>query len=616
MPEQHRQAKPVLPSYARDLRHLVSRALDAAAPASATPVPGGPIPYRVRAAEVITEAEDIACIGTEAAVVANIVKLEPERFWPLALPDRVLITGPLLALAAHDLPPDRLALAERRLLKLNEEVFLGTPLPLSLLRLLGRQAHAEPSEGVSEWLEQARLRLRRVESADALVPVRRQLREEVLRQLGALNWTQSGAALAEFSVDVLVLCRAAELDLRAAITLSVRTGSVAQGMVELDQAGELTFEALLPELGREVAASSFTAHEAPWISALTFGRQEIWKEGLLPRAEATPVRSVRPAATATPSEPKTARSHKGPPKAAPETNASEEYQRIRQVLTQTIIGDQLISDLALIATAHARGVRNQRVLLCGPTSSGKSHSARALAEAATGASYLRVAVPDLSATGWRGGQLNEVLDGWIPSARETGGVLLLDEVDKVRLIAGSDGNSRQSQLSMMASLMPLLDAHPITTDSSAQLDTDRLLIVGSGAFEGRFDSRPPTTDELISWGWTAEFAGRWSQRLCLSLPDRAGAMALLRGSERSVGRRLGPLLEAFEIGIHVPEHVIAYAADMWLALGTDYRTAAEWLLAGARACIIRHLDGAGPAGARLELTPDDLPVRPRGGGGR
>jgi hypothetical protein len=143
------------------------------------------------------------------------------------------------------------------------------------------------------------------------------------------------------------------------------------------------------------------------------------------------------------------------------------------------------------------------------------------------------------------------------------------------------------------------------------METAHLLVIGSGAFRGRFAAEPPTTEDLVRWGWMPELAARWGERICLSRPTRGEAIELLRSSERSVDRRLAPLTSALGIEIEVPEAVLAYVADLWLGRGSDYRSAAEWLLSAARRKLIDALERGETEG--IVLAPDDIrpPARRR-----
>lgn len=293
--------------------------------------------------------------------------------------------------------------------------------------------------------------------------------------------------------------------------------------------------------------------------------------------------------------------------------ASESYRRIRDALEERIIArPELCRRLALVGTAHLHGVTHQRVLLCGPTGSGKTHGARALADA-IGRPFLQIDMSDVTATGWRGADLPSVLSALALRAggKLAGAVLQLDEIDKVRIGKGVEGNSLEAKANLQASLLGLLDGQPVTPDSAGndQVDTSNVLVLGTGAFAGRFVTEPPSTRDLVRWGWTPELAARWGERLVLSPPGRSEAVELLRSSERSVKRRLGPLTSALGIRIEVPEAVLAYVADRWLRTGSDYRSAAEWLLSAARTRLIEALEQGGED--TIVLTPDDIVVSRR-----
>lgn len=284
------------------------------------------------------------------------------------------------------------------------------------------------------------------------------------------------------------------------------------------------------------------------------------------------------------------------------------YRRILAGLEERILGrPQLCRRLALSGLAHLLGVHTQRILLCGGTGCGKTHAATALAEVLD-RPLMRIDMADVTATGWKGLDIPDVLDGLASRARDSvdGSVLVLDELDKVRIQPRSDGNSLQSQVQLQGSLLALIDGGVVTAEGAGghQLDTARLLVIGTGAFGSRFTSRPPTTDQLVEWGWIPELAGRWGERHVLPPPSRIEALELLRNSERSVRRRLAPLTSALGIEIEAPPQVLAYVVHRWFRSGADFRTAAEWLLDAARARISSALDSGELAD--VVLTPDDV----------
>jgi hypothetical protein len=159
--------------------------------------------------------------------------------------------------------------------------------------------------------------------------------------------------------------------------------------------------------------------------------------------------------------------------------------------------------MALIGTAHFLGVERQRVLITGPTGSGKSHIARSLAEGLD-RPLLEISVPDLTGTGWKGVDLPDALVSLQSQAGGSlaGAVLLLDEVDKVRADAEIDGNSREAKLNIQASMLALLSGQVVTPEiGRGQMETARMLVIGTASF-GDALTGVPTTDDLVRLGWT------------------------------------------------------------------------------------------------------------------
>jgi hypothetical protein len=188
--------------------------------------------------------------------------------------------------------------------------------------------------------------------------------------------------------------------------------------------------------------------------------------------------------------------------------------------------------------------------------------------------------------------------------------LILDEVDKVRVEPTSDGNSREAKANLQDSLLGLLDGQPILPDNGGDqtLDTAPLLIVGAGAFGGRFTDRSPSTQDLVDWGYSPELAARWTIRYTLQPPDGRASIELFRRSERAPATRLEPLLDALGVRLVVSEPALAFAADQWFRLGADFRTAAEWLVTAARAKLVASL--ASGSTEEIVINPDDLELRP------
>jgi hypothetical protein len=189
---------------------------------------------------------------------------------------------------------------------------------------------------------------------------------------------------------------------------------------------------------------------------------------------------------------------------------------------------------------------------------------------------------------------------------------LFDEFDKVRANRAASGVSEEAKLNLQASLLGLLAGQPITLPSGRdQINTSTLLIIGTGAFDDRFIHRPPTVEDLVKWGWIREFAARWRDRLCVPAPDRAQCMDLLRRSDESVARRLGPLASALGLGLTVSDATLAFVTDWWLRTGTDFRTVAGLIVTAARERLMAALER--DDGDPIVLAPDDISLPPVSG---
>lgn len=605
---------PISPHYGVDLRALVDQAFGSFVPVPAGPVPGGTIGERIQSPAPSIAPPLVACREAmqQDAPSSEVRIVTAAEYWALALPHRWLVLGPLLDLAGLDIEAGERLDVEQRLLGVYYRRYQSVPLPPNVLALLRELAVAAPAARLSAWLDAAREETMHVAQIEEAMVLRRELRLEALRLGATGEWDERMVSVAELMTDLLALCRAARDDVERAFGERWRSrGSVSLAFRSIDEAQDTTFERTLSAVLRPALTEDDLADdERERILAFAATRPPRWRDGLLGRGFRRVTVTIHQITDRTP--PPARASGTGEIMEAGET-ASESYRRIRDALEERIIArPELCRRLALVGTAHLHGVTHQRVLLCGPTGSGKTHGARALADA-IGRPFLQIDMSDVTATGWRGADLPSVLSALALRAggKLAGAVLQLDEIDKVRIGKGVEGNSLEAKANLQASLLGLLDGQPVTPDSAGndQVDTSNVLVLGTGAFAGRFVTEPPSTRDLVRWGWTPELAARWGERLVLSPPGRSEAVELLRSSERSVKRRLGPLTSALGIRIEVPEAVLAYVADRWLRTGSDYRSAAEWLLSAARTRLIEALEQGGED--TIVLTPDDIVVSRR-----
>jgi hypothetical protein len=594
-----------VPVYAAALRQLVGRAFAPATPVPDAPLPGGSLPSRlVQSAE--GQRELVTCSSVDG-VTAPASMVDPAEYWERALPHRLILHGPLNDIADSELETEERGAVERRLLGVYYQRYNALPLPADLLTMLADHEADCPDDQIAERLEHARALIIPSPTAGEARRRRLHLRAEAIRRCADGTCSEHGTGIAELFVDVITLCEAARLDLEQAISLTAaHGGSVSRAMKALADRGDTELERLLPHLlSAKLTVDDFPSSERTQVLDLASRRKPPPLESFLQRAEPSRRSSVT-----------TTRNRKVEAPAADEVQPSSTqpqdpralYQQIRGGLESRIIARaDLCRRLALAGVAAVLGVKHQRILLCGCTGSGKSHAAAALADVLE-RPHLRIDMADVTATGWKGLDIPDVLDALAEKAGRdlNGSVLVLDELDKIRIEPGTEGNSLQAQVQLQASLLALIDGGITTTDGSAahQLDTSGVLVIGTGAFGGEFISDPPTTDDLVHWGWIPEFAARWGERICLRPPTRAEARDLLEHSDRSVDSRLGPLTNALGIELIVPAQVIGYVVDLWFRSDADFRSASEWLLAAARSRLLDVLEGEGVTS--IVLAPDDI----------
>lgn len=601
-------------TYPAALRLLLGRALGGPGPVPRDPPPGGPLTARLKPQSSLNRSL-VTCKAVTGEVPAA-EEIDHLDYWSRALAHRLLCVGVLIDLAEVEMDDSGRKTIEGKLLVFHRDRYGSTPLSHDLLDLLRLHHRRRPEDEAPTRLESVRADLITAPTLGELLRRRARHRADAVQSCIEGSVSQTGLSLVELFTDVFALCAADRIDLdNAQQIVQEHGGSIARAMNALSDDGTTAVERLLPYLLRPgISLDDFAPAGRDAAVSLARRRGTVaWEAFLDAPAEELPSSGVDEAGTKTDSVPSSPGPTDGADASQTQGSATVEdpvvmYRRILAGLEERILGrPQLCRRLALSGLAHLVGVRTQRLLLCGGTGCGKTHAATALAEVLD-QPLMRIDMSDVTATGWKGLDIPDVLDGLASRARDSvdGAVVVLDEVDKVRIQPGSDGNSLQSQVQLQGSLLALIAGGVVTAEGGGghQLDTARLLVIGTGAFGGRFTSRRPTTDQLVEWGWIPELAARWGERHVLPPPSRKEALELLRNSERSVTRRLAPLTSALGIEVEAPPEVLAYVVDRWFRTGADFRTAAEWLLDAARARISGALDSG--EFANLVLTPDDV----------
>ena len=305
---------------------------------------------------------------------------------------------------------------------------------------------------------------------------------------------------------------------------------------------------------------------------------------------------------------------------------ADAYREIRTRVVSTVQGhEDAIARLSLMAARHLHLGGRQRALVIGPSGTGKTTLAVALAEALD----CPLAIWDVSVSseaGWAGvdlavvmAELYEACDGSLE--RMSRSILVLDEADKIAVgdtVGVAKAHKRGQQKSLLAVLgggVPTRFQADGDRGSALAVRTDDMMILGLGAFEGL---RPdPSPSDLVAYGYMVELASRFPVIVSLSRLQPAALMTVL---ERAAAEAIEPVVE-FGFDIRVTRPAVRYAVDA-LERGDPSlttRAAIGWLQAAVDAVLLKLLDLGAPVGTRYEITPDDVAIpralraqRPRG----
>lgn len=218
-------------------------------------------------------------------------------------------------------------------------------------------------------------------------------------------------------------------------------------------------------------------------------------------------------------------------------------------------------------------------LLIGPTGTGKTHLATAVAKTLNW-DCLTINASAYVLTGARGEPTWHTIRDWITESQpRRPRVLILDEIDKT---GGEESWCRM----LRAELFSLLDGRPaeqtgMTTNLEERLE--RLMIIGCGAFQGSFDAKPsmgfgsepplPLTQDQLHNHMQRELVNRFHQEI-LILPELSwrdyevmmdSAISCLSGEDREHALRIGktelPKAVLGKVGARFPEALISAVFD-------------------------------------------------------
>ena len=564
--------------------------------------------------------EQVFLEGTPEAEIRATVR--PTEFFVSALHSRPFGLGVLIDLAEARMSAADRREAEAAILAALERVD-WVVLPPPVLKILHAAAELDPP--IADWLDDVQRELARSTESDARA-LRAERRVDVMRAGARGRYTDLSSCLVEFALDYLYLSHICRLDVARAMAQGPGSG-LSSTLAQFDARQTLLFEGHIVHVinPREVRAR-VPAAEIAWLKSFQDARadRDLLSRRLLdqeldlqpvrrrfpvppPSRSETPVQVVRPDAE------REARESADEEQDIPEPR--ETYKGLLEDLQSQIVGHpDLVTELALIGTGHIHrqeGTVAPRVLLSGASGSGKTHATTILSDAiarVAGASRARayhLYCPDLTSTGWRGLELADVISELRLSGRDVL-VLCMQEIDKTAVLAnGVDGNSLEAKANLQATLLGLLEGSALRADDGDEQVTEDILILATGAFGDNF-VHAPTDRELVRWGFSAEFASRWSVRLHLS--HQIGAEAQYRLLKHSVAGPLPTktLAESLDLPVEIADAALWFLAHQVDGREENYRTTLAKIESALRRKLIDRLQQDEPTNGPLVLTPDDF----------
>jgi SpoVK/Ycf46/Vps4 family AAA+-type ATPase len=285
------------------------------------------------------------------------------------------------------------------------------------------------------------------------------------------------------------------------------------------------------------------------------------------------------------------------------------YRWLRRQLGERIVGDaELISTISMLTlrAMQGRGAPGPRVLITGPTGSGKSAISRAIAEV-SGLPYLDFSSAHSTESGWAGISVEETLGRWT-SGGAARGIVCVQEIDKIVIPRGSSGNSPGKYRGQQSSLLGLLGREPIQLPGGGVLETAGLTVIATGAFaEEPWSSsgHPPSTADLMDAGIIAELADRLETRIALPHHSARTLTRLYARQMRSEFRGVRDLCTRLGFELRIARETYAYVATAAAERAAGPREGRAWIEQAVHAALARALEARRRPGI-LRVTPDDV----------
>jgi len=133
---------------------------------------------------------------------------------------------------------------------------------------------------------------------------------------------------------------------------------------------------------------------------------------------------------------------------------------------------------------------------------------------------------------------------------EQGGIIFLDEIDKIAVSSKSEGRNDPSKEGVQRDLLPIVEGSTVTTKYGT-IDTDHILFIAAGAFH---ISKP---SDLIP-----ELQGRFPLRVELESLDEEALYKILTQTKNSLLRQYEALLGVEDVTLKFEDHAIHAIAKL------------------------------------------------------